>query len=141
MAPGIKSPADGFVIARYRDSETDLRTKLGRIIAQAGVASWPKPFMALRASRRTDLERSGKHPNHVLNEWFGHTGAIAETHSLQVTEDDFVGAVVPSVNPSQRKEAHHPPIKKRKNPGESGVLMANSGVPMGQQYTPLDSNQ
>jgi len=67
VGPGVKSSADGFVITRYRDSETNLRTMLGRITEQAGIVPWPKPFMALRASRRTELERSGRHPNHVLN--------------------------------------------------------------------------
>jgi hypothetical protein len=48
--------------------------------------------MALRATRRTELERAG-FKNHVLNEWFGHSGAIAQEHYLQVTESDFEQAV------------------------------------------------
>ncbi|HBJ34661.1 MAG TPA: site-specific recombinase [Planctomycetaceae bacterium] len=140
VAPGVKSPADGFVITRYRDSETNLRTTLGRITEQAGITPWPKPFMALRASRRTELERSGRHPNHVLNEWFGHTGAIAETHYLQVTEDDFDDAVVPFVVPSQGKEEPREAIKKQKNPGKTGALMAASGGQMDRKYTRQDSN-
>ena len=145
VAPGVGSPADGFVIARYRDTETNLRTMMGRIIDRAGLARWPKPFMALRASRRTELERSGRFANHVLNDWFGHTGAIAEAHYLQVTDDDFSIAVAPSVVTSvvTSQGDRTPPqgIRKRKNPGNSGVLMTADGVGWEEEYTPLDSNQ
>jgi hypothetical protein len=30
---------------------------------------------------------------HVLNDWFGHSGAVAEQHYLQTTEDDFLEAI------------------------------------------------
>ncbi len=49
--------------------------------------------MALRSSRRTELERAG-FKNHVLNDWFGHTGAIAQEHYLQTTEADFAAAMI-----------------------------------------------
>jgi integrase len=140
VAPGIKSHADGFVITKYRDTETNLRTTLGRIISKAGVTPWSKPFILLRASRRTELERSGRHANHVLNDWFGHTGAIAETHYLQVTEADFVDAVVPFVAPSHGKTKPHGTIAQQKNPGKTGALMAASGGLMGREYTRQDSN-
>ncbi len=91
--PGLMCSADSYVVKRYRDTETNLRTSFGRIMDAAGVARWPKPFMALRASRRTELERSGRFANHVLNDWFGHTGAVAEKFYLQVTEDDFEAAI------------------------------------------------
>jgi len=117
--------------------------RLGRLSAwharNCRVARWPKPFIALRASRRTELERSGKHPNHVLNDWFGHTGAIAETHYLQTTEDDFKAAVTPGpgavgtfVGTSLGQQEPSRELTKRKNPGNSGVLMAASGGLMGQ---------
>ena len=76
-------------ITRYRDTEANLRTTFGKIIDRAGLTRWPKPFIALRASRRTELERSKRFANHVLNDWFGHTGAVAETFYLQTTEDDY----------------------------------------------------
>ena len=72
--------ADAYVVQRYRDNKQNLRTQLNRIAENASIEQWPKPFMALRASRRTKLERSGKHPNHVLNAWFGHTAKVAEEH-------------------------------------------------------------
>ena len=84
-----ESVADEYVITRYRSSESNLRTALGRILDKASVERFPKPFMALRASRRTELERSGRFANHVLNDWFGHSGRIAEKHYLQTTEEDY----------------------------------------------------
>lgn len=103
---------------------------LNRIADNAGVEQWPKPFMALRASRRTELERSGKFANQVLNDWFGHSGAIAETHYLQTTEDDFgvaVGSVGPFVGPSVGNQGPPREIEKQKYPGKSRVLMAANG--------------
>ncbi len=148
VQPGIECPVDSYVITRYRDTETNLRTSLGKIIDRAGVARWPKPFIALRASRRTELERSGKHPNHVLNDWFGHTGAVAETFYLQTTEDDFKVAIAPGpgavgtfVGTSLGQQEPSSDITKRKNPGKTGALMVANGGLMGQEYTPLGSNQ
>jgi len=46
--------------------------------------------MPLRASCGTELERLKRGGwNDVLNEWFGHSGAIAEEHYLLVTEVDY----------------------------------------------------
>ena len=79
--------------------------------------------MALRASRRTELERSGKFANDVLNDWFGHSGAIAETHYLQTTEDDCglaVRSVGTLVGPSVGNIA--PPLEpsaKTRNPAKT----------------------
>ena len=109
---------------------------------RSGIAVYPKPFMALRASRRTELERSGRHPNHVLNDWFGHSGAIAETHYLQVTEADFtaaiasenvptersVGTVVGTSGTDQDQSASHGSTKK---PGKSQVESDVGGVQIG----------
>ncbi len=130
VAPGVDTPADGYVIARYRDTETNLRTTLGRISDRAGLARWPKPFMALRASRRTELERSGQFANHVLNEWFGHTGAIAEMHYLQVTEDDFSqaaggGNARGNISAAQGPSGH---LKEAQNTGKSGPKRAGDAL-------------
>ena len=109
---------------------------------RAGAVRWPKPFIALRASRRTELERSGKHPNQVLIESFGHTGAVAEAFYLQTTEADIEAATSPgtagaSVRISQgQQEFPNAPPKKPKD----GALMATSGVGCKQKYTPEDSN-
>ena len=61
---------------------------------RAGVASWPKPFQNLRASRETELARA--FPLHVVTEWLGNTPQIALKHYLQVTDEDFARACVRS---------------------------------------------
>lgn len=94
--PGVECAADSFVIKTYRDTEANLRKAIYRIADVAGVPRWPKPFMALRASRRTELERADT-KNHVLNEWFGHSRAVAEKHYLSVTEHDSEVAIASSV--------------------------------------------
>ncbi|TWU64622.1 tyrosine-type recombinase/integrase [Crateriforma conspicua] len=91
--PGVKCSADAFVIQRYRQSETNLRTTFGKIVKRAGVKAFPKPFVNLRSSARTERERSGRHANHVLNDWFGHSAEVAETYYLQTTEDDYADAI------------------------------------------------
>ena len=133
VLPGISVPLDSYVIQTYRSTETNLRKALHKIADNAGVEKWPKPFMALRASRRTELERSGQFANHVLNDWFGHSGAIAETHYLQTTEDDFgvaVSSVGPFVGPSEGNPEPPREVGKQKNPGNSRVLMADNGSGM-----------
>ncbi len=131
--PGVKCSVDAYVIQRYRCTEANLRTTLYRIIDNAGVERWPKPFMALRASRRTELERAGKHANHVLNAWFGHTAAIADKHYLQVTEDDYSAAVVsvgPFVGPSVGNLEPPRRIVKSQKPNKNKMLKAAKGLLM-----------
>ena len=43
------------VVNRYRNSNANLRTRLGRIIRRAGLKPWPRLFHNLRASRETEL--------------------------------------------------------------------------------------
>lgn len=102
--------------------------------------------MALRASRRTELERSGKHPNHVLNDWFGHTGCVAEAFYLQTTEADYeaagqIGFGGQFGGTSQGQPKPSTESAGAKNQGKTGPLMLADGVRWTQEYTPLDSNQ
>ena len=60
--PGIEIPLSSYVVPSYRSTEINLRKALLKIGRDAGVAEWPKPFMALRASRRTELERERRFP-------------------------------------------------------------------------------
>ena len=142
VEPGFKVPLDSYVVQKYRSTEDNLRTTLGRIADFAGVEKWPKPFMALRASRRTELERAG-FKNHVLNDWFGHTGAIAETHYLQTTEADFEAAtgtnsqngataisVAPLVAPSGEGQPSSALICTSEKPNKKRALMALSALLM-----------
>ena len=80
-----------FVINRYRDRNSNLRTQLNRIIRRAGLEPWPKLFHNLRASRETELAET--FPVHVVCAWIGNTERIAAKHYLQVTEDHFALAI------------------------------------------------
>src|SRR5262245_48864053 len=80
-----------FVFAGRRDTSTNLRTRLMKIIRRAGLTPWPKLFHNLRASRETEL--AAAYPIHVVCEWIGNTAAIAAKHYLTVREEDYQRAV------------------------------------------------
>jgi integrase len=80
-------PGTVYVINRYRDANSNLRTQLLRIIKRAGLKSWPKLFQNLRATRETEL--AAQYPMHVVCSWIGNTELIAAKHYLQVTDEDF----------------------------------------------------
>ena len=71
-------------VRRYQGNETNLRTQLHRILGRAGIVPWPKLFVNLRGSCRTDLQEH--FPDHVINTWLGHSSRIAERHYLQTTD-------------------------------------------------------
>ncbi len=79
-----------FCVARYRGSE-NLRTQFARIIERAGIEPWPKMFVNLRSTRRTELQE--RFPDHVVNAWLGHSGAVAAKHYLQVTDEHWDRAI------------------------------------------------
>jgi hypothetical protein len=76
-----------FLITGYRDTNTNLRTQLLRIIRRAGLSPWPKLFHNLRATRETEL--AAQYPMHVVCSWIGNSAGIAAKHYLQVTDADF----------------------------------------------------
>jgi len=80
--------SDGAVycVAKYRAND-NLRTQFGRILERASVVPWPKLFVNLRSTRRTELQES--FPDHVVNKWLGHSGKVAEKHYLQVTDEHW----------------------------------------------------
>jgi len=79
-----------FVINRYRDSNSNLRTQLLRIINRAGLKPWPKLFQNLRATRETELAET--YPLHVVVAWLGNSQLVAAKHYLQVTDEHFAKA-------------------------------------------------
>jgi integrase len=87
----LADKATEFVITRYRDSNSNLRTQLERIIQKAGLKTWPKLFQNLRSSRETELAK--EFPMHVVCKWIGNTEAVARKHYLQVTDADYEKAV------------------------------------------------
>lgn len=121
-----------FVIVRYRDTNTNLRTQLMRIIKRAGVKPWPKLFHNLRASRETEL--AATYPLHTVCEWIGNSARIASAHYLQVTKADFEraaqggaesGALV-AQNQAQRASAHACTSQQ-----ESSEVLVSSGEMQG----------
>jgi len=81
-----------YVIDRYRTSANrELRRRLLAAIKAAKLTQWPKLWMNLRASCRTDLEES--FPTHVCDDWLGHSDKIAAKHYKRVTPDHFAAAV------------------------------------------------
>jgi len=109
-------PGTQFVITRYRGCNQNLRTQLQRIIAKAGLETWPKLFANLRASRATEL--ASEHPGHVAAAWLGHSTVIANKHYWQVTEADFEAAtgVASSVDEASSKTT---PAKAAQNAAQS----------------------
>lgn len=92
------------------------------------------------------LERAG-FKNHVLNEWFGHSGVIAQEDYLQVTESDFdqaagtlgqpSGSVAPLVAPSQGKQGPPRSITETQKPNKKRALMALATVLMFLKVHPI----
>ena len=80
-----------FVITRYRDKSSNLRTSFKRIIRKAGETPWPKLFHNLRASRQTEL--AAEFPLHVVCNWIGNSAVVANKHYLTVRDEDFERAV------------------------------------------------
>ena len=88
------------------------------------------------------------HPNHVLNDWFGHSGTIAETYYLQTTEDDYAEALREtaaseshSVGTSAREQDPSLEISAKEKPHKTGALIAADGFGASHQYTPEDYRQ
>jgi integrase len=84
-------PGSEFVISRYRDTNSNLRTQLFRIIKRAGLTPWPKLFHNLRSTRQTELSKTWA--EHIVCAWLGNSERIAYDHYLQVTEADYERAV------------------------------------------------
>ena len=93
LAEAFEQAPEGaeFVISRYRDPRSNLRTPFCRILERAGVAPWERLFQNLRASCETELV--DKFPIHVVTQWLGNTPAVANKHYLQVTDAHFAQAV------------------------------------------------
>lgn len=89
------APGSVNVITRASDASVNLRTQFQRIIRRAGVASWPRLFHNLRASRQTELEDT--FPGHVVCAWLGNSERVAAKHYLKPTDNHYDQAVSPKV--------------------------------------------
>ncbi len=126
-----------YCVGRYRGAEANLRTQLKRIIETAGVVPWVKPFVNLRSTRRTELQE--KFPDHVVNKWLGHSGAVAAKHYLQVTDEHWRLASVepaPVVAPVNGKQGPSGQSTKTKKPSVLLGFASARGLLKVQTMTP-----
>lgn len=91
-----------WVITKYRLDNTNLRTQFQRILVQAGIKPWPKPFQNLRSTRETELLET--HPIHVVCAWIGNSVLIAKKSYLQIRDEDFDKACPKTVPPQSKKQ-------------------------------------
>ncbi|MCP4506197.1 MAG: hypothetical protein GY826_07355 [Fuerstiella sp.] len=78
---------------RYRyDRETGKGYNPGttgkKIIESAGHIPWEQPFIALRKTRRNELELAGFRST-AIDAWLGHDDETAKKHYSRVTDTDF----------------------------------------------------
>ena len=83
------------ILNAYRSTNAT-PTHYPRIIESAGLKPWPKAFVNLWASCRTDLEEV--FPAHVVNSWLGQSTAMVNRHYLQVTDAHWEKAVAAGTN-------------------------------------------
>src|SRR5262249_18277105 len=117
------------VIGRSRDTNSNLRTQMFRIIRKAGLEPWPKLFHNLRASRQTELAE--RYPIHVVCAWLGNSVAIAKEHYLQVTQDHYALAAAGPTSTSAKAAQ-----KAAQSAAEPGCQEL-SGEPADAQETPF----
>ncbi|WP_390621860.1 tyrosine-type recombinase/integrase [Crateriforma conspicua] len=103
-----------YLIHRYRDEESNLRTQLHRIIKRAHLTPWPKAFQNLRASRATDLVMH--HPLHVVSQWTGHSIETMRKFYLQVTDEHREAAlkIKPQLPPAAIENVSAQPMGEAK---------------------------
>ena len=142
-----------YCVIRYRGSKRNLRTQLCRILVTAKVERWPKLFVNLRSTRRTELQ--DKFLDHVVNKWLGHSGKVAEKHYLQVTDEHWqTAAAFGSLTGSLITNNHEPsssstettkPSELLGSDGARCAVIANLVTPTGSQRsiaaTPLGSDR
>lgn len=120
-----KAPAGSvYLIERFRTPTVNMRTQFQRIIARAGVESWPRLFHNLRASRQTELEDS--FPGHVVCAWLGNNETTASKHYLKVRDDHFIQATLP--NDVAQKAARTGAESDGKAQNQAGETMDDSPV-------------
>jgi integrase len=79
-----------------------------RIIANAGLLPYKKPFHALRKNRAGEV--AAVYPQHVHEEWMGHDAEVAKEYYLRVEEDLYAPA------PEAQTTAQTDPSKAPANP-------------------------
>lgn len=91
-----------WVCDRYRStSSSQFRKPLLQAIEKAALEAWPKLYVNLRASCRTDMLK--KFEPHIVDDWLGHDGAVGSKHYDRITEADFAKATAPTIAPTLSK--------------------------------------
>ncbi len=124
-----------YCVGRYRGAE-NLRTQFVRIVERAGVLVWPKPFVNLRSTRRTELQEI--FPDHVINTWLGHSAAVAARHYLQTTDEHWARAVdfgPPAGPPNSPDRGQNPRGKVNSRPPTGPPIAHNQGPSTGNPET------
>ena len=78
---------EGQIVLSYSAGD-NIGTQMSRIIKDAGITDWERPFQNLRSTRATELARRGV----VIQDfcrWLGHSPKVALEHYLQVQTRDF----------------------------------------------------
>lgn len=77
-----------YVIERSRNSAgTNWREWIEAAVQSAKIEQWPKLFVNLRASCRTDLRK--RFPEQAVNAWLGHGSKVAAMHYELLTSEDW----------------------------------------------------
>ena len=115
-----------YCVGRYRGGTSNLRTQFMRILASAGVTPWPKLFVNLRSTRRTELQEI--FPDHVVNKWLGHSGKVAEKHYLQVTDEHWGKAIESRPLAGSPIATHSGTISRSDETTKPSELLGSDGV-------------
>lgn len=132
-----------YVVGRYRESSTNLRTQFKRILRKAAVQPWERLFQNLRASRETELANT--FPLHVVTAWLGNTPTVATQHYLTVTDQHFEQALV--VQGVVQQVVQQPAAtggagrnEPQENPEKTSVLRVSPGFDGPTEYALQESN-
>ncbi len=99
----MAEPGAIWMIARYRERNSNLRTQLHRIIRRAGLTPWPRTFHNLRASCQTEWQE--RFPLASVCLWIGNTPDVAARHYLTARDVHFemVGKGEAAANPATNR--------------------------------------
>jgi len=142
LLAAFEAAADGneFVITRYRQQSSNLRTQLERICVKAGVEPWLKLFHNMRSTRQTELSET--YPEHVVCAWLGNSSRVARKHYLQLTDAHFEKAAQNPAQPAQDRRGQGPSTNRRNDENSLTCQPVAAGGNAGQEghYPRQDSN-
>lgn len=96
-----------------------LRKPVIKAIEAVGMTPWEKLFVALRATRDTELRE--RFPVHIVEAWSGHEDRVAKRNYTQVTGDHFSLASTGSENGSPEEAAQQAAQQLHEPPAQHGA--------------------